>query len=73
MGHNNPLSGNSLDEYVSKAIDLGCPNKIIPLLENHRALMYYPEPRLMTNIMKIHHEAKNWAGMKEFYEAISRK
>lgn len=73
MGNNNPISGNSLDEYVSKSIDLGCPNKVIPLLKNHRALMYYPEPRLITKIMKMHHEAKNWAVMKEFYEVISRK
>ena len=73
MGHNNPLSGNSLDEYVAKAIELGCPNKIIPLLKNHRALMYYPCSKLITNIMKFHSENKEWASMKEFYDAISRK
>ena len=73
MGNLNPISGNSLDDFLAKAIELGCPNKLIPLISNHRSLMYYPDPTLILNIFKLYSETKNWAAMKVFYNTISRK
>lgn len=73
MGHQNRLSGNSLDEYLSKAIELSCPNKLIPLFTNHRSLMYYPDPNLILKIFKLYNDNKNWKDMKEIYNTISKK
>ncbi len=73
LGHQNRLSGNILDEYLKKAIELSCPNKLIPLLVNHRALMYYPDPNLILRIFKLYNDKKNWKDMKELYNTISKK
>ena len=59
MGNCNPLTGNSLDEYVAKAIELGCPSKLIPLFKNHRPLMYYPDPKLVSQIIHFYND-KNY-------------
>jgi hypothetical protein len=71
MGNMCPLNCSNLDDYVAKALELKCPNSVIPLLKNHRALLYYPDPKLITNIFKFF--SNDWAGMKTFYSAISRK
>jgi len=73
MGNHCALSGNNLDDFLKKAIELNCPNKVIPLLKNHRQLLYYPDPNLILNIFKLHESKKDWASMKEFYNAIGRK
>ncbi len=73
MGNLNPISGNSLDAYVAKALELGCPEKINPLLSNHRAMMYYPLPELITEITRFYDINNKWAELKQFYNAIGRK
>ncbi len=72
MGHYTPLSSNNLDDYLSKAIELKCPNKLISLLKNHRQLLYYPDPSLIEDVFKLYNGG-DWAAMKEFYLAIGRK
>lgn len=73
MGNYCPLSGNRLDDYVARAIELNCPNKVLPLLINHRQLMYYPNPQLIEEIIKLHESKNDWTSMKAFYSAIARK
>ncbi len=73
MGNHCALSGNNLDDYLKKAIELNCPNKVIPLLSHHRQLMYYPDPNLIMSIVKFHIENKDWPSLKTFYTAIGRK
>jgi hypothetical protein len=36
-------------------------------------LMYYPDPKLIFRIIKLHAENKDWNSMKTFYNAIGRK
>jgi hypothetical protein len=71
MGHMCPLNCNNLDDFVAKAIELKCPNSVIPVLKNHRALLYYPDPKLITDIIKFH--INDWPSMKAFYNALNRK
>jgi hypothetical protein len=73
MGNYCPLNGNNLDDYFNKAIELNCPNKMIPVLIHHRQLLYYPDPALIEKTMILHDENKDWASMKAFYLAIGRK
>jgi hypothetical protein len=73
MGNHCPLSGNTLDDYLKRTIEMGCPNKLIPLLQNHRALLYYPSPSLILSILKLHEEKKDWNSMKAFYEAVGKR
>ena len=73
MGNCCRLSGNLLDDLVAKTLELKCPQKLNILLKNHRALMYYPNPKLITQIMQFYHSSKNWTQMKEFYDSIGRK
>jgi len=73
MGNYCPLSGNNLDDYFSKAIELNCVKKIIPIFTNHRQLLYYPDPSLLEKAMIVFDENKDWESMKIFYQAISRK
>jgi hypothetical protein len=49
------------------------PNKIFDLLKHHRALVYYPEKRLLNDILRFYNETNNWKSMKEFYSAIERR
>ncbi len=73
MGHYVPLNGNNLDDYLLKAINLKCPNKLIPVLQNHRQLLYYPDPQLIERVFIMFDELKDWGSMKIFYQAIGRK
>jgi hypothetical protein len=73
MGHQFHLSCSQLDKYVEKAIELKCPNSVIPLLKNHRAMMYYPDPKLITQMFKQHQVNKDWASMKALFEAVSNQ
>jgi hypothetical protein len=73
MGNFKPLNANNLDLFLNKALELKCPNKTLPLLKNHRAMLYYPNPKIITRIMTFHEENKDWASMKEFYSVIGRK
>ncbi len=73
MGNMCPLKCTDLDKYVSKALELKCPNSVIPLLKNHRAMMYYPEPKLITQLFKFHETNKDWALMKTLFNALAKK
>ena len=73
MGHYCPLNGNNLDEYYSKALELNCPHKLIPLIINHRQFLYYPDPKLIEKTILFYDENKDWPSMKSFYLAIGRK
>jgi hypothetical protein len=73
MGHLAPLTSSQLDRYLEKALDLKCPNVVIPVLKNHRALMYFPEPKIITNMFKFHQANKDWASMKTLFNAIYKK
>jgi hypothetical protein len=73
MGNLNPISGNSLDSFVARALELGCPEKINPLLLNHRAMLYYPSPDLITEIARFYDKNNKWAELKAFYNSIGRK
>jgi hypothetical protein len=68
-----PLKCSDLDEYVEKAIELKCPNEIIPLLKNHRAMLYYPDPKVITKLFKFYSEGSDWDGLKKMYNAIAKK
>lgn len=73
MGNCCRISGNLLDDLVAKSLELKSPQKLNVLFKNHRALMYYPDPLLVTRIMQFYQNNKNWTQMKEFYDSISRK
>jgi hypothetical protein len=73
MGNMCPLSCTDLDDYVKKALELKCPNVVIPLLKNHRAMLYYPNPQIITNMFKFHEVNKDWEAMKKLYNAIAKK
>jgi hypothetical protein len=73
MGHRTPLSCSNLDKYLEKAIDLKCPNSVIPVLKNHRALMYFPDSKLIKQMFELHQANKDWPSMKALFEAIRSK
>ena len=73
MGNNKPLSCKTLDEYVQKSIDLKCPLQTLPLLKNHRALMYYPKPEIISKIFKLFDELKDYESMKLFFSNLTRR
>lgn len=73
MGNYKPLTANDLDNYVKKALELNCPNKILPLLKHHRAFMYYPSKELITQLASFHIEKNDYEGYKAFYDSISRR
>lgn len=73
MGHRCALTGNNLDDLVKKSIRLNCPNKLLPLFKHHRQMLYYPDPKLIMEIINLHNENKDWVQMKEFYKTIGRK
>jgi hypothetical protein len=73
MGNLNPISGNSLDSFVSKATELECPAVLLPLFENHRELMYYPAPSLITDIVKYYNQNNKWDELKTFFNKINQK
>ncbi len=68
-----PLLCTDLDQYVEKSIELKCPHAIIPLLKNHRALLYYPNPKVITKIFKFFADNKDWTNLKTMYNAIAKK
>jgi hypothetical protein len=73
MGNLSPLSNRDLDKLLTKSLDMNCPNKMLPLLKNHRPLMYYPNPKLISKIVKFHSDKNDWPNLKLFYQTIGRK
>ena len=53
LGHQNRLTCKEIDKFLDKSLEAKCPEKAIPLLKNHRSLMYYPNPKIITNIIVI--------------------
>ena len=72
MGNLNPVSGNSLDALVAKALALGCPDKLHPLFANHRAMMYFPLPEYILEITKFYDKHNKWNEMLSFYNSIGK-
>lgn len=73
MGNHRPLNGNNLDDYLLKALELGCPNVALPLLKHHRPMLYYPDPEIITKIVKYFNSNKNWENLKLLYDTIGKK
>jgi hypothetical protein len=73
MGNQKPLKSSELDELVKKALLLKCPLKILPLLKNHRAMMYYPHSNIINDIFKFFNENREYESMKTFFFGLTRR
>lgn len=73
MGFQKPLNCKQLDAFVSKAISLKCPLKVLPLLKNHRAMRYYPDPKLLTQTIEFFDNSKDFISMKILFAGITRR
>lgn len=73
VGNGCLLSNESLDNLLLKSIELNCPNKLAPLLKNHRAIGYYPDPKLISQIVKLYYDNNDYENLKIIYNAIARR
>ncbi len=73
MGHHSPISGNQLDELVKKCIQLDSVVKLAPIFLNHRALLYYPNPKLIEEIVEIYHAKNDYKNLKEVFSKMLRR
>lgn len=73
MGHHNPLTGNQLDDLVKKSIQLDAVVKLIPLFKNHRALLYYPHPSLIEEIVENFYTKNDYKNLKEVFNCLMRR
>lgn len=73
MGNHKPLKSTELDELVKKALSLKCPLQILPLLKNHRAMMYYPHSSIISDIFKFYNENRDYEAMKIFFFGLTRR
>lgn len=53
------LKPSEIEKVVTKAIHLKCPEKLKRLLSNHRAFLYYPDPKLITKIFVYNNNKGN--------------
>ena len=73
IGNYNSLSNRDIDRFVEKTANLKFAHKLNSIFANHRALLYYPNPKLLTKIMKQYDAEKDWEKIKAFYASIARK
>lgn len=73
MGHNDPISGKNLDMLVKKSLELECPDKLANLFKHHRSLMYYPQAKLLTNIIEFYNKKNDYKSMKVVFTSFLRR
>jgi len=73
MGNQKPLKSSELDDLVKKALNLKCPLKVLPLLKNHRAMMYYPHSKTISEIMLFFNENRDYESMKTFFFGLTKR
>ncbi len=73
MGNEKPLKSSELDELIKKALQIKCPLKVLPLLKNHRAMMYYPHSNVITDIFIFFNESRDYESMKTFFSGLTRR
>jgi hypothetical protein len=60
------------DKIIKRAYKNDCFESIFPILENNRPLMYYPDSKLLENIMKGLIEKKEKELMFSFFDVINK-
>lgn len=68
----NRLSCEELDELAAKSLRLNIPEKMFPIFQTHRGLLYYPNPEIIKSYLSHFIQNNDYVGFREFYASISR-